>query len=200
MRNKKNYILLIALVTFLFVMQSVMLWGQDGSGSMQMEGMQMEGMQMEGMQMEGMTSQKKHDHVKHKKKEPVLLPGAKGKVSIGNRKGDPENGSRIFRKYCVYCHGKKGLGDGGVVIGLEASPPKYMREKGILYMIDQKIFDIITFGVKTNYQLEMPPWGPILSENERLDVIAYIKELAKNMYREIEGKEPPEEPMMASAR
>ena len=149
--------------------------------------------------MKSKSTKEKHDHTKHKKKEPVVLPGAKGKVSISNRKGDPENGSRIFKKYCIYCHGKTGLGDGPIVIGLEVSPPKYMREEGILYMNDQQTFDIITYGVQTNYQLEMPTWGPILPESDRLDVIAYIKDLAKKMYRESEGKEPPEEPEMAFA-
>ncbi len=66
----------------------------------------------------------------------------------------------------------KGLGDGPITIGLEVSPPSYIRENGILYMTDQEIFETITYGRKTHSSLYMPPWGPSLSEIDRISVIA----------------------------
>jgi mono/diheme cytochrome c family protein len=127
-----------------------------------------------------------------KKKDPVLLPSAEGKQLIGNRKGNPSWGKMIFEKHCFYCHGKKGLGDGPITIGLEVSPPSYIRENGILYMTDQEIFETITYGRKTHSSLYMPPWGPNLSEIDRISVIAYIKQLARKTKKEMEEKEPVE--------
>ncbi|MFQ5586458.1 MAG: c-type cytochrome [Thermodesulfobacteriota bacterium] len=136
---------------------------------------------------------KEHDHSKHKKREPVILPGPEGKFQIGERKGNPAEGEEIFKELCIFCHGKKGLGDGVTVIGLKAKPKSFIRKKGILTMKDQEIFDIITYGVKTSYQLNMPAWGPRLTVEERLDVLAYIKKLAKKTKREVEEKGADEE-------
>ena len=124
-------------------------------------------------------SAKEHDHSKHKKREHVIQPGADGKLQIGDRKGDPRKGDEIYKKSCIYCHGKEGLGDGITVIGLRVKPKSFIRKEGVLYQKDQELFDTITYGVKTNYQLDMPAWGPNLSVEERLDVLAYVKELAK---------------------
>ncbi|MFQ5328408.1 MAG: c-type cytochrome [Thermodesulfobacteriota bacterium] len=129
-----------------------------------------------------------HDHSKHKKRVPVLQPGAEGKFQIGDRKGDPVEGEKLYKKSCIYCHGRKGLGDGITVIGLRVKPKSFLRKEGILTMKDQQIFDIITYGVKSNYQLNMPAWGPNLSIEERLNVLAYVKQLAKKSKREEEKK------------
>ena len=138
-------------------------------------------------------SAKEHDHAKHKKRVPILLPGAEGKFQVGERKGDPAEGEKLYKKSCVYCHGKKGLGDGITVIGLRAKPKSFIRKEGILEMKDQEIFDIITYGVKTNYQLDMPAWGPNLSIEERLNVLAYTKQLAEKTKREVGDKGADEE-------
>ncbi|MCP3677005.1 MAG: cytochrome c [Deltaproteobacteria bacterium] len=138
-------------------------------------------------------SAEEHDHSKHKIRTPILLPGAEGKFQIGEIKGDPAEGEKIYKKGCAYCHGKKGVGDGITVIGLRVKPKSFTRKEGILKMKDQEIFDIITYGVKTNYQLNMPAWGPNLSIEERLNVLAYVKQLAAKTAREAGEKGADEE-------
>jgi len=138
-------------------------------------------------------SAKEHDHSKHKARVPVLLPGAEGKFQVGDRKGNSVEGEKLYKKSCIYCHGRKGLGDGITVIGLRVKPKSFIRKEGILHMKDQEIFDIITYGVKSNYQLNMPAWGPNLSIEERLNVLAYIKQLAKKSKREVGKKGTDEE-------
>ncbi len=120
-------------------------------------------------------------------RSPVLLPGPGGKEligeTIGEFGGEPANGRPIYEKYCVYCHGKTGLGDGMAAVGLKPSPAD-LSQSFLLWeelemedykRLEQKLFDIITYGSKGSDELHMPAWGPVLSRGERLDVLAYIK-------------------------
>ena len=186
MKITGNSIFLLALVACLFALQSTQLWGEE-----KIEIIERPLLADDIPAIRLKPSTEKHGHDEHKKKEPVLLPGQKGKLLIGDRKGNPENGEGIYKKFCVYCHGRKGLGNGPTVIGLNVPPPSYSRDKGLLFMTDQEIFEVITYGRKTNYQLEMPAWGPILSVEERLDVVAFIKELARLTKNENEGERSP---------
>jgi mono/diheme cytochrome c family protein len=127
------------------------------------------------------TSDKEGMEYKKRKKIPVILPGPEGKFLIGSRKGDPDKGKEVYEKCCIFCHGKKGFGDGVMVIGLKVSPPSFIEDDSILQKTDQEIFDIITYGVVGNYQLDMPAWGPAITVDNRLNVIAYIKKRAKNL-------------------
>ena len=113
----------------------------------------------------------------------LLTPGSRGKEQIGNIVGNPNKGKPIYLKYCTYCHGKTGRGDGIAAIGLKPSPanlsatfirwgPLNAKDASTL---DQRIFEIITYGLKGSKELEMPAWGPILSKQDRADVLAYIK-------------------------
>ena len=184
----KTSTFLTPLIILLLILQSTKSPGAEPVGPVPENGMSgMQGMQdMPGMQAD--PSSEKHDHSKHKVKVPVFMPTKAAMVMIGNRKGDSELGRRMFNKHCVYCHGKKGLGDGVITLGLDASPPSYFRENGILYMTDQEIFNIISYGTKTSDEIDMPAWTNILSEDERLDVIAYIKDLAVRSRDEMKAK------------
>ena len=181
MKTTGNSIFLLALAACLLTLPSTQLWGEE---KIEIIDRPLLGDDIPAIRLAPSTEE--HEHDTHKKKEPVLLPGQKGKLMIGDRKGNPENGEGIYKKFCIFCHGRKGLGDGPTVIGLNVSPPSYLRDEGILSMTDQEIFEVITYGRKTNYQLEMPAWGPILSVEERLDAIAYIKELARLTKKEME--------------
>lgn len=180
MKTKKNFIFIVRLVALIFLLQSAYLPGAEAKDPMGA----MSGSEMPAMQ----SDSTKHDHSKHKVKEPVLMPTKGGIVKVGDRIGDPEEGERIFKRHCIYCHGLKGLGDGSITLGLDASPPAYFRENGILFMSDQDIFNIVSYGTKTTKEIFMPAWTGILSEDERLDIIAYIKELAEQTKLEMKEK------------
>jgi len=188
MKATGNSIFLLASVACLLTLQSTRLWAEE---KIEIIERPLLGDDIPAIRLEPSTEE--HEHDIHQKKEPVLLPGQKGKPLIGDRKGNVENGEETYKKFCIFCHGRKGLGDGPTVIGLNVPPPSYSRDKGLLFMEDQEIFEVITYGRKTNYQLEMPAWGPILSVEERLDVLAYIKELARLTKDEIKEKDNDED-------
>ena len=113
----------------------------------------------------------------------VLIPGSGGKETVGTLKGDPLKGEIIYKKYCVYCHGKKGYGDGMAAIALKPSPAvlnnSFMGWKRLgneeYKKLEQRLFEIITYGSKGSPELNMPAWGPVISREDRVHVLSYIK-------------------------
>jgi cytochrome c553 len=135
--------LVVPLLAILFILQATTLPAVEGQGMDNMPGMPgmsgMPGMEAPAPAAPGAkTDPATHDHSKHKVKEPVLMPTKESMLDIGGMLGDIERGRKLYNGNCVFCHGRKGLGDGPIVIGLDASPPAYFREDGILYMTDRK--------------------------------------------------------------
>jgi len=94
-----------------------------------------------------------------------------------------EKGKQIYDRACFLCHGAKGKGDGpaGWFIGRYESPRprdftggsyKFRSTPSGELPMDQDLFRTVTQGIPGN----MPPYGG-LSEEERWQVIAYIKTL-----------------------
>ena len=83
-------------------------------------------------------------------------------------------GKEMFEKYCTTCHGLDGSGHGPAAHGITTFP----RQLWVWNNSDSSA-DGYLFWFITNGRNEMPPWGLILSENERWDVINYIKTLTK---------------------
>ena len=179
MKKIKTYSFLIPLIIFLFVLQGTKSTAAEPGGLIPEK-------DMPGMQAGSISE--KYDHPKQKMKLPIFMPTLEKMVNIGYKKGDPERGSLVFKNHCVYCHGRKGLGNGPITLGLDAAPPAYFRKDGILYMTDQDVFNIISYGTKTSDKIEMPAWTGILTEEKMLDVIAYIRELASSIRDEMTVK------------
>lgn len=79
-------------------------------------------------------------------------------------------GKELFTKYCTTCHGLNGGGNGPAAHGITTFP----RQLWVWNNADSSA-DGYLYWFITNGRTEMPPWGVILSENERWDVINYIK-------------------------
>jgi len=45
------------------------------------------------------------------------------------KKGDYERGRAIYDKYCFYCHGRTGRGDGAVAIAVSPHPADFISDK-----------------------------------------------------------------------
>jgi len=82
---------------------------------------------------------------------------------------DPET---LFITYCAKCHGLEGLGNGpsagslrGVGQGMNLT---ILQDRS-----DEEIFNTITGGKGA----EMPPWGLVLTEEQRNILVAYIRTL-----------------------
>jgi len=96
--------------------------------------------------------------------------------------GDPEAGKQIYGKYCHYCHGIEGRGDGPVSIGISPHPADFTADAKRMAKTDQELMKSITEGIKRDIGGEamfMPSWKAILTEQERWDALAYVRLLEK---------------------
>ncbi len=94
---------------------------------------------------------------------------------------DSGAGTELFRVNCSVCHGFEGLGDGKAAAHITSPDSAWFADTGSTYggppnlqesrtrMSQDVMFSIVTNGV-----VVMPRFGPLLSEEERWDVIRYI--------------------------
>jgi cytochrome c len=80
-------------------------------------------------------------------------------------------GKKIFKTRCMICHGPKGKGDGPGGKAL-APRPQNLTLPMVQNQTDGELFWKVSMGRNA-----MIKWGPILSENERWDVINYVRTL-----------------------
>ena len=86
-------------------------------------------------------------------------------------------GRKLFRTFCIPCHGAEGLGDGTIVSRGFPAPPSLAAEHA-QSLPDGRIFHILSFG-----QANMPPYRVQLTPAERWTVIHYVRQFQS-------GKEP----------
>jgi len=82
-------------------------------------------------------------------------------------------GEKLYVKYCSKCHGMTGNGAGPSAHGFSTYP----RQLWTWYQAD-KSADPYLFWFITNGRSDMPPWGVILSEDQRWDLVNYVKTFA----------------------
>lgn len=93
------------------------------------------------------------------------------KNPITNMTKSIPNGKKLFRSRCAVCHGRTGLGDGP---GGKALVPKPLS---LLTNLVQDQTDGEIYWKITNGRNDMIKWGPILSEEQRWDLVNYIRAL-----------------------
>ena len=84
-------------------------------------------------------------------------------------------GSTIFATSCAVCHGEKGLGDGPTAQSLEKKPAD-LTEGHVQELSDGALFYIITHGKP---ETPMPAWEGILEEEERWNVVNFMRTLVE---------------------
>ncbi|MBI5344271.1 MAG: cytochrome c [Deltaproteobacteria bacterium] len=97
-------------------------------------------------------------------------------------RGDIEAGKAVYEKYCRYCHGEKGLGDGVVATALTPHPADFVNDAIRMSKSDEELLKSITDGIRRDIggeALSMPAWKSILTEKERHDVLAYVRKLER---------------------
>lgn len=94
------------------------------------------------------------------------------KNPMTDKAASASRGEQLFQKNCAKCHGLSGNGYGTVVHGFTTWPRQLWVWNNAGPEADGYLFWFITNG-----RTDMPPWGVILSENERWDLISYIKTL-----------------------
>lgn len=98
--------------------------------------------------------------------------------------GNPDRGVALFSAYCASCHGEAGQGDGPVAARLardfnaratDFSLPAWQKSRS-----DRDILAIISGGgAQVHRSVYMPAWGMTLNQQEKLDLVAYLRELGK---------------------
>lgn len=118
------------------------------------------------------------------KTEPKAASQAASEAATA--KGDASAGKEIYYRYCHFCHGQKGQGDGPVGIALTPHPADFVNDAKRMSKTDEELFKSITEGIHREVggeSMSMPRWAEILSEKERRDVLAFVRQLER------EGKE-----------
>lgn len=98
----------------------------------------------------------------------IKNPVAEAKIALSAKKG-----KATFTTYCVVCHGAKGLGDGAGGKALNPKPANLTSEK-VQSQTDGEIFWKITNG-----RGPMVKWETMLSEDQRWELVNYVRTLKK---------------------
>lgn len=95
-------------------------------------------------------------------------------------KGDPVAGKVVYDNYCRFCHGNEGYGDGPIGTAITPHPANFVEDAERMAKTDEELYRSITKGIERQIggeEMVMPRWQEILSDQERWDVLAYIREL-----------------------
>ncbi len=113
-------------------------------------------------------------------------PPAKAKPSAEKvAPTDPESlylGCEIYKHHCACCHGTCGKGDGGAAYCLPTRPSN-LSDSDYWDESDEDLYDVITKG-----QGAMPRYKKMLTEKQRLQVVAYMRTLAPKPVENAETK------------
>jgi mono/diheme cytochrome c family protein len=81
-------------------------------------------------------------------------------------------GQTLYRRNCAKCHGLDGGGQGPSAHGFLSNPRKLYVWFNTDSSTDGYLFWYITYG-----RNDMPPWGLVLSEEERWHLVNYVKSM-----------------------
>lgn len=92
-------------------------------------------------------------------------------------------GQERYGIYCSPCHGLSGYGDG--IVGVRADrlqegtwvPPANLHDDQVRQRADGHIFNTITNGIRT-----MSAYGPIIPEQDRWAIVAYVRALQRSQH------------------
>ncbi|WP_447975395.1 c-type cytochrome [Nitrospira sp. Kam-Ns4a] len=98
-----------------------------------------------------------------------------GAAAKGLPPGDPQRGKPIFEQRCAVCHGPQGRGDGPEAPFLSPRPASLISAATSVKS-DAELLATIANGKP---RTAMPAWKDVLSEQERRDVLAYIRSLVR---------------------
>ena len=96
------------------------------------------------------------------------------------KNADIERGTKVYKEYCVQCHGKEGRGDGPGALGLDPKPAVH-SELSLSDYPDDYLYNLIFYGGKSlGKSSNMPDFGLTLSKQNIADVIAYLRSTFKD--------------------
>ncbi|MBI3982012.1 MAG: cytochrome c, partial [Gemmatimonadetes bacterium] len=108
------------------------------------------------------------------RRAPLVL-ASRGPVGVGPAAWgccDPEVGGEVFKAQCVACHGARGKGDGPAAVALTPRPANLADATRMEQLSDDSLVQVVTAGRKA-----MPGYGKILTPEQILEVVAYVRSL-----------------------
>lgn len=90
------------------------------------------------------------------------------------------SGKIIFEAQCAVCHGTQGHGDGTAAAGLKPQPANLADSKMLDSLSDGYLFwRVSEGGAMAPFNSGMPAWKATLSEEQRWQVISYVRLLGR---------------------
>ena len=83
--------------------------------------------------------------------------------------GDPAAGEAVYMRACAACHQKDGSGMNGMLAA------DFVKDKSRLAKSNEVLLNSIANGITLDNRI-MPPQKDVLSEQERKDVLSYIRQ------------------------
>ncbi len=126
----------------------------------------------------------------------ALLTSVDEYKSLSNPGGDPGRGAAVFGVNCIMCHGPQLAGDGTVMGFGPTMAPADLKAELTSNRTDGELYGIISFGGNTGFTMRvpelsdpeadldrcvgqaacpMPEFRKLLTEQERWDVVSYIR-------------------------
>ena len=108
------------------------------------------------------------------------LPVLAHEAHVGNLTGHAASGKKLYRRFCVGCHGPLGDGNGDNAQWIDPKPRDFTAATfkcrstptGTL-PTDEDLYDSVARGFTNS---NMPHWDALTNQN-RIDLVAYIKTL-----------------------
>ncbi len=120
----------------------------------------------------------------------LALPAFADEKPASGGSGNVEAGKVIYDKRCIFCHGKEGAGDGPASERFSPKPRdftmglfKYRTTPNGMMPTDDDLFKVVSHGLPGT---GMPAWDDVLSEQDRRDVVAYIKTFSERFAKQTE--------------
>ena len=91
-----------------------------------------------------------------------------------------EDGAALYKTYCAQCHGVHGNGKGINVRDMSVQPRDHTDAKEMSARSDADLFKAIKEGGQSiSKSVLMPPWGPVLADEEIHALVGYLRDLCK---------------------
>lgn len=100
-------------------------------------------------------------------------------LTLDVNKGSVESGMALYQKNCSSCHGKSGKGDGPAAVSMRPSPRNLTDSAYMQNLSDEYLYKVISYGGSSvDKSPLMPAWGTALSQDQIIDVMAYLRSLS----------------------
>ncbi|MEJ7809905.1 MAG: FTR1 family protein [Gemmatimonadaceae bacterium] len=115
----------------------------------------------------------------------VAALGTEGALELPRRELDLAAGRTVYESNCASCHGAVGLGDGPAAKGMVPPPPAIGRRADMRDATPALLYRVISVGVPGT---AMAGWAPVLSPEQRWNIVAYLQALRATHAERLEGE------------